>query len=465
MVTLRFTLAEGSMKIQQTRNAPAEARRRQHRYPAEAPAQARLAPNSQGRMIAQLQAMADRSAPVQRLQAFAELQRVEDAAPRANGTGMPDTLKSGIESLSGMSMDHVKVHRNSDKPAAVQAHAYAQGSDIHLAPGQERHLPHEAWHVVQQAQGRVRPTTQLGGVAVNDDAGLEAEADAMGARALAVAGATPVPPAGAVQRAAAHGPVQRAALDSGKLNLVGEGHSKNAKRRTAEKAYGESLGGGNYWREKGFTYGPGGKKGDPDDLIVGYRIDRFKRHIDDLATGYSVRDVKGMLEYCKRLGEDLNNDKKFPHQGQQGPMLGSLARLRKLAQGLKDSYDNDHSDVGAWQTLVNGKLLFIRPQFEQLNQAYEAITRRSSERDAIDARYARSDAMWIAAAKGGKTGLWMVGQNHIADIDQLHQTYQNEGTYNVLREKFAQDVKMQSKSDFEPQFQAWWTLHEGQYPK
>lgn len=35
---------------------------------------------------------------------------------------------------------------------------YSQGTDIHIGPGQEKHLPHEAWHVVQQKQGRVKPT-------------------------------------------------------------------------------------------------------------------------------------------------------------------------------------------------------------------------------------------------------------------------------------------------------------------
>jgi len=60
--------------------------------------------------------------------------------------------------------------------------AYAQGKDIHVGPGQEQHLPHEAWHVVQQAQGRVRPTMQMKGAAINDDTGLEAEADVMGAK-------------------------------------------------------------------------------------------------------------------------------------------------------------------------------------------------------------------------------------------------------------------------------------------
>ena len=104
---------------------------------------------------------------------------------KENNTGLPDNLKSGIENLSGYSMDDVKVHYNSDKPAQLQAHAYAQGTDIHIASGQEKHLPHEAWHVVQQKQGRVQPTLQMkGNVNVNDDAGLENEADVMGAKAL-----------------------------------------------------------------------------------------------------------------------------------------------------------------------------------------------------------------------------------------------------------------------------------------
>ncbi len=106
---------------------------------------------------------------------------------KPNNTGLPNQLKAGIESLSGLSLDHVRVHYNSEQPAQLNAHAYAQGSDIHVAPGQERHLPHEAWHVVQQAQGRVRATTQMkGAVLVNDDVSLETEADVMGAQALGV---------------------------------------------------------------------------------------------------------------------------------------------------------------------------------------------------------------------------------------------------------------------------------------
>lgn len=105
------------------------------------------------------------------------------ADPAAQG-GLPAQLRAGIEALSGVDMSGVRVHANSDRPAQVNALAFAQGQDIHLAPGQERHLPHEAWHVAQQAQGRVQPTVQMAGAAVNDDPALEAEADRMGERAL-----------------------------------------------------------------------------------------------------------------------------------------------------------------------------------------------------------------------------------------------------------------------------------------
>jgi len=126
----------------------------------------------QAKQAAKLQTIADNYTARQR----------QPVQKKENNTGLPDNLKSGIENLSGYCMDDVKVHYNSDKPAQLQAHAYAQGTDIHLAPGQEKHLSHEVWHVVQQKQGRVKPTLQMK-MNVNDN-GLEKEADVMGARAL-----------------------------------------------------------------------------------------------------------------------------------------------------------------------------------------------------------------------------------------------------------------------------------------
>lgn len=140
----------------------------------------------------ELKDLADNSQSVkqlQRIQLMAD-QKTNDLSSASsqhhrNETGLPNNLKSGIERLSGYSMDDVKVHYNSDKPAQLNAHAYAQGTQIHIASGQEKHLPHEAWHVVQQKQGRVVPTMQLKGkIAINDNAELEQEATVMGGKAL-----------------------------------------------------------------------------------------------------------------------------------------------------------------------------------------------------------------------------------------------------------------------------------------
>jgi hypothetical protein len=204
--------AAGLRKMQETaNNSPQVARLRALRQLANQGQQVSqlrslpdLANNSpQAKQASPFQALADATAPTPRQQktahGMAQLARAPEededriqAKPRQNRTGLPDNLKASIESLSGLSMDHVKVHYNSARPAQLNALAYAQGSDIHLAPGQDRHLPHEAWHIVQQAQGRVRPTRRMkDGVPLNDDAGLEREAEVMGGRARQMRGETP----------------------------------------------------------------------------------------------------------------------------------------------------------------------------------------------------------------------------------------------------------------------------------
>tara|TARA_A100000164_G_scaffold275481_1_gene247492 strand:- start:135 stop:929 length:795 start_codon:yes stop_codon:yes gene_type:complete len=146
------------------------------------PAQLKEEEELQGKFVtAQMQGHEEE--PAQSKMATTQLAEGQTAS-KGNQTGLPDNLKSGIESLSGMSMDSVQVHYNSDKPAQLNALAYAQGSNIHVGPGQEKHVPHEAWHVVQQAQGRVNPTKETsGGTQINDDKSLETEADVMGAKA------------------------------------------------------------------------------------------------------------------------------------------------------------------------------------------------------------------------------------------------------------------------------------------
>jgi hypothetical protein len=123
--------------------------------------------------------------PIQRQSAAVGESPVTTGPDHPNNTGLPDSLKAGIESLSGFAMSDVRVHFNSSRPARFQALAFTQGTQIHVARGHEQHLPHEAWHVVQQLQGRVKPTMQMNqGVPVNDDDRLEREADVMGTRAV-----------------------------------------------------------------------------------------------------------------------------------------------------------------------------------------------------------------------------------------------------------------------------------------
>ena len=111
-------------------------------------------------------------------------QRQGSEDPAENPTGVPDSLKGGLEQLSGMDLSGVLVHHNSAKPAQMNASGYEQGQNIHLGLGQERHLPHEGWHAVQQMQGRVKPMMRLQGVSIYGDKGLKNKADLMRAKAM-----------------------------------------------------------------------------------------------------------------------------------------------------------------------------------------------------------------------------------------------------------------------------------------
>jgi hypothetical protein len=98
----------------------------------------------------------------------------EEAGRRSkNETGLPDGVKAGVERLSGHSLDDVRVRYNSPSPLRFGAFAYTDGSNIDVGPGQEEHVAHEAWHVVQQLQGRVRPTVRARGISLNMDDQLE----------------------------------------------------------------------------------------------------------------------------------------------------------------------------------------------------------------------------------------------------------------------------------------------------
>src|SRR5262245_56204905 len=122
-----------------------------------------------------------------------------------------DGERQRVEALSGVSLDDVSVVQRSSAPGRIGARAYTEGTRIHLGPGQDRHLGHELWHVVQQKQGRVEPTGKIRGRDVNLDPRLEAEADAMARRPPPQAIARP--PASAAAASAASRPVIQGFFD------------------------------------------------------------------------------------------------------------------------------------------------------------------------------------------------------------------------------------------------------------
>jgi hypothetical protein len=91
----------------------------------------------------------------------AQVQREHMSAK--NDTGLPDGLKSSIKALSGISMDGVKLHYNSSQRAHLNALAYAQSAEIHIAPGQGREADVMGQRMLSIEQGVVQRVEEKGG--------------------------------------------------------------------------------------------------------------------------------------------------------------------------------------------------------------------------------------------------------------------------------------------------------------
>lgn len=115
-----------------------------------------------------------------------------DTIQGAVETRLPKPLRQQMERAFQTDFSTIKVYE-SHLPTLNSAKAIATGNDVHFAPGTidflsqagEKHVAHELAHVVQQRQGRVVAQVQnVVGQAINDGAGLEQAADAMGLQAL-----------------------------------------------------------------------------------------------------------------------------------------------------------------------------------------------------------------------------------------------------------------------------------------
>jgi hypothetical protein len=115
----------------------------------------------------------------------------EEPRSETNNAEVPAPLRQKMETAFGENFSAVRVHSGSQKAVALDALAFTQGNDIHLAPGHwmpetrkgQELLGHELTHVVQQSKGYVQAAFSSNGYLVNDDPFLEQEADVLGTKA------------------------------------------------------------------------------------------------------------------------------------------------------------------------------------------------------------------------------------------------------------------------------------------
>ncbi|MBO9698569.1 MAG: DUF4157 domain-containing protein [Sporocytophaga sp.] len=133
--------------------------------------------------------------PVQRKGPVPTMNQTEEVSQNNYASSSPGKIpfliQRKMESSFGADFSDVNIHKDSSQSKELNAYAHTQGNDIHFAPGMynpesqkgQELLGHELTHVVQQREGRVQPTVQKKGVNINDDKGLEKEADEMGEKA------------------------------------------------------------------------------------------------------------------------------------------------------------------------------------------------------------------------------------------------------------------------------------------
>ncbi len=118
-----------------------------------------------------------------------QLKSEDDNAQNSKSDSGAGNIVQKMESaFGGHDFSSVKIHADSAEAPKVGAKAFTRGKDIHFAPGQYNPesskglelLGHELTHVVQQDQGRVKPTGNVNGQPLNDDKSLEGEADSLG---------------------------------------------------------------------------------------------------------------------------------------------------------------------------------------------------------------------------------------------------------------------------------------------
>lgn len=394
---------------------------------------------------------------------------------KPNNTGLPNNLKSGIERISGYSMDDVKVHYNSDKPIQMKAFAFAQGNSIHIAPGQDHYLAHEAWHVVQQKQGRVIPSIQMkDGTEINNDLGLEQEADEMGTKAAFLEGSDERDEPAALKVSSLPTtslmPVQRM-LVKGMLNVAGETHGEIDKKQ--EKLFAFEKTGGSLFMEHELKWiNERNEEVHGDDKILRFRF-LFDRHISRvidheiyLERPQSYAFLKQTMDYLsERVSAEANShkiiygtstdDEKRIFDGHYAPTFILWEKYILEVKKAKDEFESIPLNEDGLEE-KRGKLTNLITAVKLIQSQVEVITGpllganddKRAELRSTGERELRSGQMHEAAQSEAfnQPGIWKVGNNHVIDILADRSIDKSTLRYNLL-----------TKDSYLKQFEDWET--------
>ncbi|WP_339734491.1 DUF4157 domain-containing protein [uncultured Sunxiuqinia sp.] len=117
----------------------------------------------------------------------------DHSVKKKRNANLPEDLQTRIETSFGQDFSDVALQKNSIEAREMNALAFTQSEKIHFAPGQfnpntekgRNLIGHEFTHIAQQRSGVVKPTRVLRKrFTVNDDRGLEADAERFGRKAV-----------------------------------------------------------------------------------------------------------------------------------------------------------------------------------------------------------------------------------------------------------------------------------------
>ena len=148
---------------------------------------------------------------------------LEQRESDGNDAGLPVNIKFDVF-FSDPSTGDFKDRSNSSRVPRLDGAADTQSSEIQIATGEGKRLPHNASHGVRRPLGGVMPTIQMKGRSpVNDGAGLEGEAGMTGSKAPAARVPVAAPErlsvtsrraASPIRALGGRAPIQRAELDA-----------------------------------------------------------------------------------------------------------------------------------------------------------------------------------------------------------------------------------------------------------